>query len=51
VSYLAEKIVSRGQTGVKLTALVFALQNNISSGGWCPEGRLAEDGRIADNIR
>ncbi len=41
-----EKIVSGGQTGVDRAALDFALQNNIPCGGWCPKGRLAEDGRI-----
>jgi len=46
VSHLIEKIISGGQTGVDRAALDFALQNNIACGGWCPKGRLAEDGRI-----
>jgi len=41
-----EKIVSGGQTGVDRAALDFALQKGIPCGGWCPKGRLAEDGRI-----
>lgn len=40
------KIVSGGQSGVDRAALDFALENNIPCGGWCPKGRLAEDGRI-----
>jgi hypothetical protein len=42
------RIVSGGQTGVDRAALDFALELGIPCGGWCPEGRLAEDGRIAD---
>ncbi len=42
-------IVSGGQTGVDRAALDFALQNKIPCGGWCPKGRIAEDGIIASN--
>lgn len=41
------KIVSGGQTGVDRAALDVAQKLNIPSGGWCPEGRKAEDGRIS----
>ena len=40
------KIISGGQSGVDRAALSFALENNIPCGGWCPKGRLAEDGPI-----
>lgn len=40
------KIISGGQTGVDRGALDAALALNISCGGWCPQGRLAEDGVI-----
>jgi hypothetical protein len=40
------KIVSGGQTGADRAALDFAIENRISHGGWCPKGRLAEDGVI-----
>jgi hypothetical protein len=40
------KIVSGGQTGVDRAALDVALERGIPCGGWCPRGRLAEDGRI-----
>jgi len=40
------KIVSGGQTGVDRAALDVALLQGISCGGWCPKGRLAEDGAI-----
>jgi hypothetical protein len=42
------KIISGGQTGVDRAALDFALMNHLACGGWCPRGRLAEDGRIDD---
>ena len=42
------KIISGGQTGVDRAALDSALKNGQSCGGWCPEGRKAEDGRIAN---
>ena len=43
------KIVSGGQAGADRAALDAALACGVSCGGWCPEGRLAEDGRIADS--
>ena len=43
---LPEKIVSGGQTGVDRAALDVALDLGIPCGGWCPLGRLAEDGPI-----
>lgn len=39
-------IVSGGQTGVDRGALDAALEVNSPCGGWCPQGRLAEDGTI-----
>jgi predicted Rossmann fold nucleotide-binding protein DprA/Smf involved in DNA uptake len=41
-----QKIVSGGQTGVDRAALDAAIELNIPCGGWCPKGRLAEDGVI-----
>ena len=40
------RIVSGGQTGVARGALDAALAANFPCGGWCPEGRMAEDGAI-----
>lgn len=42
-----EKIISGGQTGVDRAALDVALELGIPCGGWCPQGRRAEDGVIA----
>jgi len=42
------RIVSGGQTGVDRGALDAAIELGIPHGGWCPRGRLAEDGRIPD---
>jgi len=43
---MLEKIVSGGQTGVDRAALDTALRHGLPLGGWCPRGRLAEDGPI-----
>ncbi|HEB78311.1 MAG TPA: hypothetical protein ENI90_07280 [Methylothermaceae bacterium] len=40
------KIVSGGQTGVDRAALDTALELGLPCGGWCPAGRMAEDGPI-----
>lgn len=40
------KIMSGGQTGVDRAALDVALDNDIACGGWCPKGRMAEDGPL-----
>ena len=40
------KIVSGGQTGADRAALDFALHRGMPCGGFCPRGRLAEDGEI-----
>ncbi len=41
-----QKIVSGGQTGVDRAALDVALELSFPCGGWCPSGRIAEDGPI-----
>ncbi len=42
------KVISGGQTGVDRAALDAALDSGAEAGGWCPEGRMAEDGMIPD---
>src|SRR5262245_9804382 len=42
------EIFAGGQTGVDRGALDAALELGVDCGGWCPPGRLAEDGRIPD---
>lgn len=44
-----EKIISGGQTGVDRAALDVALELGLPCGGWCPQGRRAEDGVIPDS--
>jgi len=39
-------VVSGGQTGVDRGALDAALDLGFPCGGWCPEGRQAEEGVI-----
>lgn len=42
------KIISGGQTGADRAALDWAMANGHPHGGWCPRGRLAENGRIPE---
>ena len=39
-------IVSGGQTGVDRIALDWAIERGCPHGGYCPKGRIAEDGVI-----
>ncbi|HNR35066.1 MAG TPA: putative molybdenum carrier protein [Candidatus Hydrogenedentes bacterium] len=41
------RVISGGQTGVDRAALDMAIRLDIPCGGWCPRGRLAEDGVIS----
>jgi hypothetical protein len=45
------KIVSGGQTGVDRAGLDFAIRCGIAHGGYCPQGRRSESGRIAAKYR
>ena len=45
---LLKKIVSGGQTGVDRAALDAAIELEIPHGGWCPKGRVAEDGTLIE---
>lgn len=45
------RVISGGQTGVDRAALDAAIRLNIPHGGWCPLGRLAEDGQIPDHYQ
>lgn len=40
------RVVSGGQTGADRAALDAARAVGLETGGWCPRGRRAEDGRI-----
>jgi hypothetical protein len=42
------KVISGGQTGVDRAGLDAAIVAGIPIGGYCPKGRLAEDGTIPD---
>ncbi len=42
------KIISGGQVGADRAGLDFAMRYNLEMGGWCPKGRLAEDGMVPD---
>ncbi|MDQ7006667.1 MAG: putative molybdenum carrier protein [Acidobacteriota bacterium] len=44
-------IVSGGQTGVDRAALDWALEHGVDHDGWCPAGRLAEDGPLPQRYR
>ncbi|MDD4872283.1 MAG: putative molybdenum carrier protein [Kiritimatiellae bacterium] len=45
------KIVSGGQTGADRGGLEAAICCGVPHGGWCPNGRKAEDGRIPDKYQ
>ncbi len=47
----AIRILSGGQTGVDRACLAWAMRRGFSHGGWCPKGRLAEDGPIPARYR
>ena len=42
------KIISGGQTGVDRAALDAAISLNLPIGGWCPKGRIDENGLIPE---
>lgn len=44
--FFITRIISGGQTGADRAALNIGLQLGIPIGGWCPQGRWAEDGII-----
>ncbi len=48
---MVSKIISGGQTGVDRAALDVAMHLGIDHGGWCPKGRLAEDGKIHEKYK
>ena len=44
-------IISGGQTGVDRAALDAALKLNVPVDGWCPRGRIAEDGVLSEKYQ
>ena len=44
-------ILSGGQTGADRAALDFAIEFGLPHGGWCPRGRIAEDGPIDERYQ
>ncbi len=46
MSWIPDRLVSGGQTGVDRAALDLAMALDLPCGGWCPKGRRAEDGPI-----
>ncbi len=45
------KLVSGGQAGADRATLDFAIKHSLPHGGWCPAGRLAEDGPISSRYQ
>jgi len=45
---MIKRIISGGQTGVDQAALDAAIHAGIPHGGWMPEGRLTESGKLPD---
>lgn len=50
-AYTPSRIVSGGQTGADRAGLDWAIAHNIPHGGFCPKGRVAEDGEIPPHYR
>jgi len=48
---MLEFIVSGGQTGADRAGLDAAIACGIPHGGWCPQGRRAEDGPVPERYR
>ena len=46
---MIKKVVSGGQTGVDRAGLDAAMEFGIPVGGYCPKGRLAEDGTVPEH--
>lgn len=46
-----ERVISGGQTGVDRAGLDAAVACGVAHGGWCPQGRRAEDGTIPERYR
>lgn len=44
--FVPDRVVSGGQTGVDRAGLDAAIALGIAHGGWCPAGRLSEDGSV-----
>jgi len=44
---MIKKIISGSQTGLNRAVLDVALEKNVPCTGWCPKGRVAEDGVLA----
>jgi hypothetical protein len=51
VASKAIRIVSGGQTGVDRASLAWAIRRGLPHEGWCPKGRLAEDGTIPSRYK
>lgn len=48
---MINKIISGGQTGVDSAALDAAATFGVSCGGWCPKGRISENGVIPEKYK
>lgn len=48
---MIKKIISGGQTGADRAALDAGFELNFPIGGFCPKGRIAEDGVIDDKYK
>lgn len=44
-------VIGGGQTGADQGGLEFAIVHGIPHGGWCPKGRICEDGIIPSRYR
>ncbi|RNC80104.1 MAG: molybdenum cofactor carrier [Balneola sp.] len=45
-----KRVLSGGQTGTDQAALQAAIDIGIEHGGWCPPGRISEEGKIPEHF-
>ena len=48
---MIDKIISGGQTGADRAALDVAMELGIPHGGWIPQGRRTEEGKLPEGYR
>ena len=51
MTIIIKKVISGGQTGVDMAALDAAMELGFDTGGWCPPGRVCENGQMPSDYK